>query len=99
MSCSEIIRLRLRCYGHVAFLSKVTSRDEVELMETMSDVLQQLKKYGTIIYTKDRLLDLSLMEEEWRELHKWKMVEQDVFQKGLLILRAERRREEEKRSQ
>lgn len=67
-------------------------------MKSMLDVLQILKRHGTIIYTKDRLLDLSLMEDEWRELYKWKMIEQDVFSQGLLLLKKERRREEEKSS-
>ncbi len=53
----------------------------------MYDVLQLLKKHGTIIYTRDRALDLSLMEEELRELHEWKMIETNVFQQALLILR------------
>lgn len=55
----------------------------------MFDVMQLLKKYGTIIYTKDRGLDLSLMEDEIRELYEWKMIDQTVFQKALLILRQE----------
>nr|WP_285874374.1 YqgQ family protein [Halalkalibacter oceani] len=55
----------------------------------MFDVMQLLKKYGTIIYTKDRGLDLELMEGEIRELYEWKMIDQTVFQQALLILRQE----------
>ncbi|MFC0854555.1 YqgQ family protein [Halalkalibacter oceani] len=55
----------------------------------MFDVMQLLKKHGTIIYTKDRGLDLSLMEDELRELYEWKMIDQTVFQQALLILRQE----------
>lgn len=57
----------------------------------MYDVLQLLKRHGTIIYTKDRALDLSLMEEELRELYEWKIIEPNVFQQGLIILRNESR--------
>ncbi|WP_367613660.1 YqgQ family protein [Halalkalibacter nanhaiisediminis] len=55
----------------------------------MYDVMQLLKKHGTIIYTGDRALDLSLMEDELRELYEWKMIEKNEFQQGLLILRNE----------
>ncbi|NEU30743.1 YqgQ family protein [bacterium LRH843] len=61
-------------------------------MKTMYDVRQLLKRYGTIIYTRDREFDLSLMEEEFRELHKWKMIEDNTFRQGLLIIRNEMRK-------
>lgn len=67
-------------------------------MNSMSDVRRHLKKFGTFIYTKDRLLDLELMEEEWQELYKWKMIEKDDYVKGLQIIRAERRREGENKN-
>ncbi|WP_088102458.1 YqgQ family protein [Halalkalibacter urbisdiaboli] len=59
-------------------------------MNTFYEVLQLLKKHGTIIYTGDRQLDLELIEEELRELHSWKMIETNVFQQAILILRKER---------
>jgi uncharacterized protein YqgQ len=59
-------------------------------MNTFYDVQQLLKKHGTIIYTKDRQLDLELMEEELRELYNWKMIETHVFQQSLLIIRKEK---------
>ncbi len=68
-------------------------------MNSIADIRKELKKFGSFIYTKDRLLDLALMEEEWRELHKWNMLEKDVFEKGLLILRAERSRVEQRKKE
>jgi uncharacterized protein YqgQ len=58
-------------------------------MKTMYDVRQLLKSHGAIVYTRDRSLDLSLMEEELRELYNWKIIDADTFQQGLLILRNE----------
>ncbi|WP_315615669.1 YqgQ family protein [Alkalihalobacillus sp. MEB130] len=60
-------------------------------LKTVYDVRQLLKKYGSIVYTRDRSLDLTLMEEELRELHEWKMIEKDVYLQGLLILQNEKK--------
>ncbi|MCL7747181.1 YqgQ family protein [Halalkalibacter sp. MEB205] len=60
-------------------------------MKTMYDVRQLLKKHGSIVYTRDRSIDLALMEDELRELYEWKMINTDTFQQGLLILRNETR--------
>ncbi|WP_439644262.1 YqgQ family protein [Halalkalibacter wakoensis] len=62
----------------------------------MYDVRQLLKKHGTIVYTRDRSLDLALMEEELKELHEWKMIETVDFQQALLIIRSESRSEKNK---
>lgn len=59
-------------------------------METLYDVQQLLKKHGTIIYTKDREMDLILMEEEIRQLHEWGMIDTLTFQQSLLIIRSEK---------
>ncbi|GAE24775.1 hypothetical protein JCM9140_727 [Halalkalibacter wakoensis JCM 9140] len=65
-------------------------------MKSMYDVRQLLKKHGTIVYTRDRSLDLALMEEELKELHEWKMIETVDFQQALLIIRSESRSEKNK---
>lgn len=59
-------------------------------MRTMYDVQQLLKKYGTIIYTRDREMDLFLIEEDLRELHRLGLVDTETFQQALLIIRNER---------
>lgn len=59
-------------------------------MRTMYDVQQLLKKYGTIIYTRDREMDLFLIEEDLRELHRLGLVDTETFQQALLIIQNER---------
>lgn len=58
-------------------------------MKSMIDVYALLKRYGTIIYTGDRLGDLELMEEELKELYKSKMIEPKQFQSALLLIKHE----------
>ncbi|AMO86032.1 uncharacterized protein YqgQ [Solibacillus kalamii] len=61
-------------------------------MKSMLDVLGILKQYGIYIYTKDRIGDLYLMEDEIKELYKSKFIETKDFQMALLILRQEEQR-------
>lgn len=61
-------------------------------MKSMLDVLDILKQYGIYIYTKDRIGDLYLMEDEIKELYKSKFIETKDFQMALLILRQEEQR-------
>lgn len=61
-------------------------------MRTMYDVMQLLKRYGTYIYTTDRLSDLLLMEDEIRELYKTQVLEMQDFQMAILLLRQEKSR-------
>ncbi|AWE08014.1 DUF910 domain-containing protein [Lysinibacillus sp. 2017] len=61
-------------------------------MESMLDIIGLLKKYGIYIYTKDRIGDLYLMEDELKELFKARFMEPKDFQMALLILRQEERR-------
>lgn len=62
-------------------------------LKTVYDVMQLLKRFGTYIYTKDRLADLELMEDEIKELYKMQMIEAQDFQLALLILRQEHNRQ------
>lgn len=59
-------------------------------MRTMYDVMQLLKRYGTYIYTTDRISDLLLMEDEIRELYKSQVLEMQDFQMAILLLRQEK---------
>lgn len=58
-------------------------------MKSMLDIIGLLKQYGIYIYTKDRIGDLHLMEDEIKELYKSKFIETKDFQMALLILRQE----------
>lgn len=58
-------------------------------MDKMMDIYDLLKKYGTYIYTLDRLGDLALMEDEIRELYKANVLDSKDYQMALLILRQE----------
>ncbi|MFV8826635.1 YqgQ family protein [Alkalihalobacterium sp. APHAB7] len=63
-------------------------------MRTFYDVQQLLKKYGTFIYTKNRHVDALMMEEEIREMYEFGMLDKQLFQEALLILKKEQREEQ-----
>ncbi len=65
-------------------------------MNSIFDVRQLLKTYGTYIYLGDRLADLELMEDEVRELYQSNMIDIKQFQKAILLLRQEMAKESEK---
>lgn len=65
-------------------------------MNTIYDIQQFLKKYGTIIYIGDRCADLELMESELRELFNSQLIETKEYQSALLLLRHEIQLEKEK---
>ena len=65
-------------------------------MNSIYDIRELLKKYGTFIYIGDRLADLELMEDELRELYKSQFIEPKDFQMGLLLLRQEIEKEKDR---
>lgn len=67
-------------------------------METIYDIQQLLKSFGTIIYVGDRVATLELMEEEVKELYRSELIETKDFQSAIMLLRHEIRmiRENEK---
>lgn len=56
-------------------------------MKTLYDVMQLLKRYGTVIYTGDYQADLELMEEEIKELYRLQFISPKEYSTALLILR------------
>lgn len=58
-------------------------------MNSLLDIINLLKKYGTYIYTLDREGDLMLMEDEIKELYKANVMDIKDFQMALLVLRQE----------
>lgn len=62
-------------------------------MDTVYDIRQLLKRFGTFIYTGNRMADLELMESEIRELYKMNFIDQSEFSLAILILRKEAKKE------
>ncbi|MBM7607111.1 YqgQ family protein [Ureibacillus composti] len=58
-------------------------------MKSMKDIYDLLKQYGTYIYTRDRIGDLILMEDEIRELYKARVMDTKDYQMALLLIRQE----------
>lgn len=56
--------------------------------------MQLLKRFGIYVYTKNRLADLEMMEDEVRELYRMQMIESKDFQLAILLLRKEQRNSE-----
>ena len=48
-------------------------------------------KFGTFIYTTDRLGDLELMLMEMKDLYEWKLISSQQFQQAVLLLKKEMR--------
>lgn len=58
-------------------------------MNSMIDIYNLLKQYGTYIYTADRIGDLMLIEDEIRELYKSRVLDTRDYQTALLLIRQE----------
>ncbi|WP_020062638.1 YqgQ family protein [Bacillus sp. 123MFChir2] len=58
-------------------------------MKSIYDIQQLLKRFGTIIYTGDRVADLQLMGDELRELYKSQLIEPTEYQIALFLLKQE----------
>lgn len=63
------------------------------MMDSVYDVQQYLKKFGTFIYTGNRLGDLELMKLEIDDLYESGMMQIKDYQKAKLILKKEIRME------
>lgn len=64
----------------------------VNIMKNVYDVQQILKKFGTFIYSGDRIGDLELMGMEIDELFQMQFIEKDCYLQAKLILRKEKTR-------
>ena len=61
-------------------------------MVSMYDVQQVLKRFGTYVYTGNRLGDIDLMEQEINELYQLEFIGLNEYQLAKLILKKEARR-------
>ncbi|ANC77857.1 cytosolic protein [Fictibacillus phosphorivorans] len=57
-------------------------------MKTMYDVQQLLKRFGTFIYTGNKIADLELIQEEVRELYEQKLIDVNEFKNAIIIIQA-----------
>ncbi|MCM3738733.1 YqgQ family protein [Oceanobacillus luteolus] len=62
-------------------------------MKTVYDVRMLLKKFGTFIYSRNRIGDLVLMESELEELAKMNFISKEEYINGKLILQKEKNEE------
>lgn len=58
-------------------------------MQTIYDIQQFLKKYGTIIYVGDRAGDLQLMKAEIKELYQSQLIREQEFDSAMRLLNHE----------
>lgn len=66
---------------------------EGDEMLSIYDIQQLLKKFGTIIYTGDRIADLQLMQDELRELNQSQLIDPQDYQTALFLLKQEIQKE------
>jgi uncharacterized protein YqgQ len=66
-------------------------------VDSIYDVQQLLKRFGSIIYVGDRLGDLQLMEEELKQLYYSQAIERKDFEMAILLIRHEIQYELEKK--
>lgn len=62
------------------------------MMTSIYDIQQVLKKFGTFIYTGDRLADLELIHDELVELYHAQLIEKQLFDSSILVLKQEMQR-------
>ncbi|MED4685946.1 YqgQ family protein [Bacillus mycoides] len=62
-------------------------------MISIYDIQQLLKKFGTIIYTGDRIADLQFMQDELRELNQSQLIDPQDYQTALFLLKQEIQKE------
>lgn len=66
-------------------------------MDSIYDVQQLLKRFGSIIYVGDRIGDLQLMEEELKQLYYSQAIDRKDFEMAILLIRHEIQYELEKK--
>ncbi len=62
------------------------------MMNSVYDVQQILKSFGTFIYTGDRIADMELMLNEIKELYNAGILDAEKYKLSVLILRHEMNR-------
>jgi len=68
-------------------------------MNTIYDIQQLLKRFGTIIYTGNRIGDFDLMEMEMDDLAQMEFIEKSAYIQAKMILRKEKARLQQKQKE
>ncbi|MFZ4452035.1 YqgQ family protein [Salibacterium aidingense] len=58
---------------------------------SIADIRKWFMQFRLVVYTKDRDMDLELMEGEIKEAYEAGLLEQNDYQKALLIIKQEKR--------
>lgn len=61
------------------------------MINNFRDVQRLLLQFGTVVYTKDKALDLEMIEEELKELREHGFIEAEDYMKAFMILKKRRR--------
>lgn len=68
-----------------------------ENMKTIADVRKWLINRGTIIYTRDRMTDLDMMDQEITEFYHQGMADKTAYLQAKRIISMEKQIEQQKR--
>ncbi|MBM7620224.1 uncharacterized protein YqgQ [Bacillus tianshenii] len=58
-------------------------------MKSILEIRQLLKRYGTYIYTGDKIGDLEMMEDEIRELYRSGVLDAQSFGAAMMLIKQE----------
>lgn len=64
-------------------------------MKNFYDVQQLMKRYGVFVHLGNRLWDIELMAIEVKNLYETQLLDNDTYQRAILVLRREHRLEED----
>lgn len=70
---------------------RLGEREFVFSVRTMEDVRRLMKRFGTWIYTGDRMGDLEMMEEELEEMHRLGMIDKDTYLSARRVIMEQKR--------
>ncbi|RKD72994.1 uncharacterized protein YqgQ [Sinobaca qinghaiensis] len=68
-----------------------------ENMKTIADVRKWLVHRGTVIYTRDRMIDLEMMDQEFTEFYQQGMIDKLLYLQAKRIISGEKQIEQQKR--
>lgn len=61
-------------------------------MDSIESIRKWLLQFRMIVYTKDRSLDLDILESELKEAYEYGILEKEKYMEALFVIRRERRK-------